>query len=145
MPLMSFWLLQAAGDLDDLATIITKNLWKTDSNAHIEADLSPHSFEYYETHHHCTGLVKIAPDKGDIYFSQDTWSTYLDLHRVTKYYDFPIKKSGNNVGFDAAIRRWTISSSPGVMVSLDDLWLLDNGLFVLETTMNNCTITILLI
>ncbi|OHT16675.1 Laminin A family protein [Tritrichomonas foetus] len=76
----------------------------------------------------CTGLIRLLPDYSDIFFSQDTWSDFRDLHGELKEYHFPIP------GFKA--NRILFSTRVGKLFSYDDFYIADSGLLVLETTMS---------
>lgn len=109
---IDFWLLQAAGDLDDLAGILEGS--------------EPRDPELTLK---CTGLIKLAPGNEDVYFAQDTWSHYTDLHAYLKEYNLNVPE------FKA--HRVTVSTRTGHLPSVDDFWTADTGLLVLETTLHN--------
>jgi hypothetical protein len=117
---LDFYALQAAGDLDDLEVV-----WALKKDpSFVPSD------DWYDTHHHCTGMVRMMPDMSDVYFSQDTWSGYTSLHRTLKEYDFPLKTPGS------LMRKVIFSSYPGSLISGDDFYVTDTNLLVLETTMH---------
>ncbi|KAH0796052.1 Laminin A family protein [Histomonas meleagridis] len=109
---IDFWLLQSAGDLDDLAGIL-------EGSAPRDPELTLK----------CTGLVMYSPDYDDIYFAQDTWSHYTDLHAYLKDYNLNIPE------FKA--HHVTVSTRTGHLPSVDDFWTTDQGLLIMETTMHN--------
>lgn len=109
---IDFWLLQAAGDLDDLAGILSGSKARDP-----ELTLK------------CTGLIKLAPNNEDVYFAQDTWSHYTDLHAYLKDYNLNVPE------FKA--HHVTVSTRTGHLPSVDDFWTADTGLLVLETTLHN--------
>ncbi|KAH0793861.1 Laminin A family protein [Histomonas meleagridis] len=108
---VDFWLLQASGDLDDLASVLEGSVPK-------DPELT-----------RCTGLIKLSPDHDDIYFAQDTWSSYTELHAYLKDYNLNIPE------FKA--HHVTVSTRTGHLASLDDFWTTDQGLLIMETTMHN--------
>ncbi|KAI6209373.1 Calpain-5 [Aphelenchoides besseyi] len=78
----------------------------------------------------CSGLVKVAPNNSDIFFSQVTMSGFQNLLRVLKLYKFGYEKHlfpGHTNSF---------SSYPGMLYSSDDFALTSAGLAVLETTIS---------
>lgn len=111
---LEFYMLQASGDMEDITTIVTK---------------ARRDYAWHDTHHHCTGLVQMSLARDDVWFAQDSWTGYDTLNRMLKDYEVRTTDA-------AAAHRWTFSSNAGVMLSLDDFWLLDSGLAVLETTLH---------
>ena len=109
---IDFWMLQSGGDLDDIGV-----KWPA---AGLEKDP--------EFRLHCTGLVKIAPRFSDIWFAQDTWSDCRELHAYLKEYNLNVPEFKAN--------RVMISTRTGHMSSVDDFWVNDQGLVVMETTMH---------
>lgn len=43
----------------------------------------------------CSALIKLLPGNKDLYISQVTWTSYAEMLRVFKFYDFPFTVSGN--------------------------------------------------
>jgi hypothetical protein len=78
---------------------------------------------------HCSGLVRVVPDFSDVFFSHDSWSDFRDLHGQLKEYHLPIPQ------FTA--KTIVMSTRIGKLASDDDFYITDQGLFVLETTINN--------
>lgn len=77
---------------------------------------------------HCTGLVRLAEDKSELYFGHTTWESFSEMTRIWKVYDFPLQGvSGKKISF---------SSYPGCVSSTDDYYLMDNGLAITETTLS---------
>lgn len=108
---LDFWIMQSAGDLDDLAEIFERG------SRIPELTLK------------CTGLIKIAENYSDVYFAQDTWSDYRELHSYLKEYNLNVPEFKSH--------RVQVSTRTGHMPSVDDFWTNDKGLLVLETTMHN--------
>ena len=110
---VDFWIFQSAGDFED-----------------IDQALNPEKIRRAEPelHAHCTGLLKFAPDYSDIYFAQDTWSDVRELHAYLKSYSFEVKE------FKA--KNIAISTRTGHLSSVDDFWMADTNLLVLETTLH---------
>lgn len=77
---------------------------------------------------HCTGLVRLTPDRSELYFGHTTWESFSEMTRMWKVYDFPLE--------GVAARRISFSSYPGCVSSTDDYYLMDSGLAVTETTLN---------
>lgn len=108
---LDFWILQSAGDLDDLGEFFKAG------------------FRDPELTLKCTGLIKILDDYSDVYFAQDTWSDYRELHSYLKEYNLNVPEFKSH--------RVQVSTRTGHIPSVDDFWTNDQGLLVLETTMHN--------
>lgn len=106
------WFFQSAGDMFDIAAMFPEK--------------QKLAMEFRE---HCSGMVKITDDYKDVFFSHDAWSDYRELHGELKEYNLPIKE------FNA--KRMIMSTRVGKIASYDDFYLMDSGLFVIETTLNN--------
>eukprot|EP00727_Mastigamoeba_balamuthi_P006881 m51a1_g2813 hypothetical protein (510) ;mRNA; r:140653-142584 len=125
---VDWWLLQSGGDMDDLAGFV-----KADGSMGATHATMPD--QWHDTHHHCTASVFLKHDMGDVWFAQDTWSGYNQMNRIMKDYDFALRVQG-------ASRRTTFSSHPGLSLSMDDFWMMDSGLLVLETTIHTWNTTL---
>jgi hypothetical protein len=110
---IDLWILQSAGDLEDLETILT-------SAAPVR---SP------EEKLHGTALVKLAPGNSDIFFAHATWGDVRWLHAYIKEYTFNVA--------EFATHRISLSTRTGRLASTDDFWTNDQGLLVFETTIHN--------
>ena len=75
----------------------------------------------------CSGLVKVTPELDDLFISHSTWSNYFWMNRVYKHYK--IKTSS-----PIPMQHLTMSSYPGALSSIDDFYIMDSGLAVIETT-----------
>eukprot|EP00451_Oxyrrhis_marina_P009659 CAMPEP_0204320460 /NCGR_PEP_ID=MMETSP0469-20131031/7653_1 /ASSEMBLY_ACC=CAM_ASM_000384 /TAXON_ID=2969 /ORGANISM="Oxyrrhis marina" /LENGTH=672 /DNA_ID=CAMNT_0051301725 /DNA_START=27 /DNA_END=2045 /DNA_ORIENTATION=- len=96
---------------------------------HIRA-LDRRQWETLEKHGHCSALVRLAPNNGDLFVAHATWSPYSDMTRIWKYYNFPLNDAGvaaKNVGF---------SSYPSAISSTDDYYLCSSGVVITETTLS---------
>ena len=80
-------------------------------------------------HGHCTALVRLTPANSDLFIGHTTWGDYSKMSRVYKYYRFDLPLSFQShelMGF---------SSYPGCVSSTDDFYMMDNGLAVMDTTL----------
>uniref|UniRef100_A0A8C8YZZ5 Phospholipase B-like n=1 Tax=Prolemur simus TaxID=1328070 RepID=A0A8C8YZZ5_PROSS len=77
---------------------------------------------------HCSALIKVLPGFENIYFAHSSWYTYAAMLRIYKHWDFNIKDK------DTSSSRLSFSSYPGFLESLDDFYILSNGLILLQTT-----------
>ncbi|EGG23772.1 phospholipase B [Cavenderia fasciculata] len=84
---------------------------------------------------HCSSLVKLSDDLTDLYSGHTTWSSYYEMVRMFKIYTFSFSDAA-----EAASRTTMFSSYPASLSSIDDFYLLDTRIVVMETTnglMNN--------
>ena len=77
---------------------------------------------------HCSALIKLKYDLSDIFFGHATWSTYNMMLRTYKHYHFKFSR--------AVTQEISFSGYPGVLVSVDDFYLTDQGMAIIETTLN---------
>lgn len=122
---MDHWCVQAEGDLGDFVKIVNLQQIHSDKSGPTRSLKTPPIPK--ELGDKCTGLVRLLDDYSDVYFAHDAWSNILDLHGTLKEYYLPMKE------FTA--KTVTLSTRPGQIASLDDFYLTDSGLMVLETTM----------
>lgn len=77
---------------------------------------------------HCSALIKVTPNNGDILVGHTTWDDYSKMTRVFKYYNFPLDGAATmatKIGF---------SSYPGAVTSTDDYYIMSSGLTVMDTS-----------
>ena len=96
-------MLQIGGDIEDLSSALKKP-----------------GFTRMPGNGHCSALVKLLPENGDLYVAQDTWSGFEAMLRILKKYDFNFSKHPAN--------SMTFSSYPGVLMSGDDFYVMNNGM-----------------
>jgi len=130
-----WWIYQSAGDMEDIMAIIELQKAKTGKNRYHASKNStlnlPFSDQWYDVHHHCSGLIFATPGFTDVFVSHDSWSGLYDMNRIAKDYDF---KFSDRIG---GPKRMLFSSAPGRPYSMDDFWQIDNNLVVIETTIHN--------
>eukprot|EP00928_Gymnodinium_smaydae_P033273 TRINITY_DN23875_c0_g2_i2.p1 TRINITY_DN23875_c0_g2~~TRINITY_DN23875_c0_g2_i2.p1 ORF type:complete len:585 (+),score=99.11 TRINITY_DN23875_c0_g2_i2:92-1846(+) len=99
-------LLNADGDLEELVPLL--------------------SLKRQRRRDRCSALVKLPEDRSDILFGHTTFDHYDMMVRSLKYFDLELR------GLPHV--RYSLSSSPGFLSSIDDFFLTSNGLAVMETT-----------
>ena len=116
-------LLNGVGDLFDLIPATTPSA-RRDFDAYTNAELTSFLFDAGR----CSALIKILPDYSNVYFSHSSWWSYNSMIRFMKHYETPLH--------DAAIKahKVSFSSYPGMLESLDDFYMMDSGLAMLQTT-----------
>lgn len=78
----------------------------------------------------CSGLVKVTPELDDMFISHSTWSNFFWMNRVYKHYIIKLNAS-------IPMSHYTMSSYPGALSSIDDFYIMDSGIAVVETTNGN--------
>ncbi|GAM21619.1 hypothetical protein SAMD00019534_047940 [Acytostelium subglobosum LB1] len=84
---------------------------------------------------HCSSLIKLTDDLTELYAGHTTWSSFYEMVRLFKIYTFAFSDETQS-----ASKTTMFSSYPASLSSIDDFYLLDTGLVVIETTngiMNN--------
>ena len=122
---MQFDLLQLSGDWGDLEMAVER-----ESRPHFPSMSAEEIVEFTRKSDHCSVLVKLTGDLQEIFASHSTWTSYATMNRIFKHYSF-----GLTSPFVAA-RKVSMSSYPGFLESLDDFYMMDSGLVMLETTNN---------
>lgn len=76
----------------------------------------------------CSALIKVTADLGDLLVGHSTWDSYTAALRIYKHYELGLA--------DGVVkaRRMSFSSYPGELFSDDDMYILESGLIVVETT-----------
>ncbi|XP_067030822.1 phospholipase B-like 1 isoform X2 [Acropora muricata] len=77
---------------------------------------------------HCSALIKLLPGYENIFAGHSTWFSYAATMRIYKYYLFNLRDSSQ------AAKWMSFSSYAGYLVSLDDFYIMDSGLVMLQTT-----------
>jgi len=121
---LQFVVLESAGDLDDLTFLIPELREKVSSDA------------WRDVHHHCTGLIYMEEDFKDVYVAHDSWSAFNTMNRMLK--DYEIISNDKSL----AATRWTFSSYASHLLSMDDFWVMNSGLVVIETTVHTWNTTL---
>ena len=116
------WSVQAIADLDDIYVFLNRD----PETGRIVA----RSPEWHDLHHHCSALVRLAEDHSDVYVGHNSWTALNDLNRMLKDYLFDVEDS------DLSAKRWTFSGYAALLVSVDDIWLMDTRLVVFETSLH---------
>lgn len=74
----------------------------------------------------CSALIKLALDLSDIFFGHATWSTYNTMLRTYKHYNLNYRSANS--------KQVSFSSYPGALSSIDDYYVTDTGLAIIETS-----------
>lgn len=77
----------------------------------------------------CSALVSLASESKDVLVGHTTWSDYSKMTRLFKYYHIPLPDSFTTASVIG------MSSYPGCVSSTDDFYFMDNGLVVMDTSL----------
>ena len=95
---------------------------------------------------HCSVIVKLVPNKKELYTAHTTWTGFEDMTRIFKMYELPysFSSTSDTTDFKTTIpgSRIAFSSYPGNLFSTDDWYTLSSGLVVTETTIDNHNTTL---
>lgn len=77
----------------------------------------------------CSGLIKVTGDLSDLFMAHSAWFSYSNTDRIMKHYsfDYHVQAAGKRVSF---------SSYPAMLESLDDFYMMDSGLGMVQTSNN---------
>ncbi|XP_076344421.1 phospholipase B domain containing lamina ancestor isoform X2 [Tachypleus tridentatus] len=85
----------------------------------------------------CSALIKLLNGNKDLYVAHDTWTSYSTMLRILKKYSLQIHLSPQKGSPLVPGHTASFSSSPGMILSGDDFYLISSGLAALETTIGN--------
>uniref|UniRef100_K3X8S8 Phospholipase B-like n=1 Tax=Globisporangium ultimum (strain ATCC 200006 / CBS 805.95 / DAOM BR144) TaxID=431595 RepID=K3X8S8_GLOUD len=140
---IDLFMLNADGDLEDLIPAIQRR-----ANSHTKKDMSVNdkitqSFYKFLKNLKCSALIRILPDFSDVVWGHATWDVYSSMNRIFKHYEVPLpppspssssSRPASHQKVSGRRRKISMSSSPGYLSSVDDWYLTNAGLGVLETT-----------
>ncbi|XP_073229179.1 phospholipase B-like 1 isoform X2 [Porites lutea] len=119
----AFQILNGAGDYITLQGVLNPNTlpdWSKMSDSEILTKLGRMG--------HCSALIKVRPGYEDIFAGHSSWFAYAAVMRIYKHYFFNLKDPSTGA------KRMSFSSYAGYLVSLDDFYIMDSGLIMLQTT-----------
>lgn len=121
----AFQLLNGIGDYLTLGDVISPDGppdWSSMTEEQITAKLGRMG--------HCSALIKVLPGYEDIFAGHSSWFSYGATMRIYKHLYFNLRDPS------ASAKRMSFSSYPGYLVSLDDFYIMDSGLVMVQTTNN---------
>jgi len=77
---------------------------------------------------HCSGFIKVNGDLSDLWSAHSSWFVYSAMNRIYKHYNLNLQTT------KVASRKASFSSYPGFLESLDDFYIMDSGLTMVQTT-----------
>ncbi|XP_077979884.1 phospholipase B-like 1 [Glandiceps talaboti] len=121
----AFQVLNGVGDMLDLRNALEPEKrpdWKKMTDIEFQ--------NYFTKNGLCSALIKVLGAYENIYMSHSSWFEYSATSRIYKHYNF------NLPSVDTASKLTSFSSYPGFLESLDDYYLMDNGLVMIQTSNN---------
>lgn len=125
---LDLFMLNAGGDMEDLISI---------ASADDQVKLAPVTQSLYTfiKKLKCSALIRILPGFRDLVWGHATWDSYNVMNRIFKHIELPAPSSSSTAAPAANNRRKvSMSSFPGYLTSVDDWYMTDAGLGVMETT-----------
>eukprot|EP01012_Entosiphon_sulcatum_P050606 TRINITY_DN69491_c0_g1_i1.p1 TRINITY_DN69491_c0_g1~~TRINITY_DN69491_c0_g1_i1.p1 ORF type:complete len:546 (+),score=119.16 TRINITY_DN69491_c0_g1_i1:26-1663(+) len=119
----AFQMLNGVGDLFDIIPATDHHQrpqWERMTNEEVALALAKRQ--------HCSALIKVTGNYSDLFMGHSSFFTYSATNRIFKHYHFSY--SNNRTG----AQRVSFSSYPGFLESLDDFYMMDSGLGMVQTT-----------
>ncbi|KAM9972578.1 hypothetical protein ACTFIR_011945 [Dictyostelium discoideum] len=116
-------LINMDADLGDISSTFNQ------SSSFSKISNSKKSMDHIKKTDHCSGLIKLTDDLTELYSAHTSWSSYINMLRIFKSYNFKFSSITN-----IKSKLTLFSGYPATIASLDDFYLLDTKLVVLETT-----------
>jgi len=123
LPLFAFQMLNGVGDLLDLIPALN-----IERRPHWESMSKQQVLREFGKRGHCSGFIKVPGDLSDLFSAHSSWFTYGAMNRIYKHYNFLLTSD-----FIAATQV-SFSSYPGFLESLDDFYIMNSGLTMVQTT-----------
>lgn len=137
---IDLFMLNADGDLQDLIPVIQRQQHAdtgSRTTSTTAADVITQSFYTFLKNLKCSALIRILPDFADLVWGHATWDVYSSMNRIYKHYEVPlmaVSEPHSSAATASARRKISMSSSPGYLSSVDDWYMTNAGLGIMETT-----------
>jgi len=125
LELFDFQVLNGVGDLLDLL----KALFPEDS-PDFHRMTKQQLLTYVRQSSHCSALIKLLPGFENVFMSHSSWFVYGATNRIFKHYDFNTRDESTSAN------AMSFSSYPGFLESLDDYYMMNNDIVLIQTTNN---------
>jgi len=127
----AFLILNAVGDLFQILPAVDPSRGP-DFSSMTSVQLT----EFVKTRGLCSALIKVPGAFDDLFMAHSSWWAYSDTDRIFKHYNFDFHA-------DTGANRVSFSSYPGYLYSLDDFYMMDSGLGMVQTSNNLMNNTLL--
>ncbi|XP_077973050.1 phospholipase B-like 1 [Styela clava] len=118
-------ILSAVGDMIDLLHVLNRP-----PDRYFENLSKERLRRFAQQNGHCSALIKVTAGYENLFMGHSSWFVYSAMLRIYKNYDFQV------YGKDIKNTKMSFSSYPGFLNSLDDFYILGNGMVMLQTTNN---------
>ena len=122
LPDWGFMMLNSVGDLFQITPAVDPH-----RRANLDAMSATELREYIDSRGMCSAIVKLPGDYNDLFMAHSSWFSFADTDRIFKHYYF-------NQTEPVAAKRVSFSSYPGYLNSLDDFYMMDSGLGMVQTS-----------
>eukprot|EP00931_Biecheleriopsis_adriatica_P104277 TRINITY_DN78965_c0_g1_i1.p1 TRINITY_DN78965_c0_g1~~TRINITY_DN78965_c0_g1_i1.p1 ORF type:complete len:556 (-),score=112.29 TRINITY_DN78965_c0_g1_i1:91-1758(-) len=130
----AFHILNGVGDLFQIMPAVDAH-WRVNFD-----DMSAQKLrQFVKTRGMCSALIKVPGNFEDLFMAHSSWFEYSDTDRIFKHYHFDFKTA-------TGANRISFSSYPGYLESLDDFYMMDSGLGMVQTSnnlLNNTLLTLI--
>lgn len=122
LPIVAFQVLNGIGDLFQIIPAVMKHK-RIDYNNMTRPEIREALVEAG----HCSALIKVLGALEDLLMAHSSWFDYAATNRIFKYYEFAFQATtgANKISF---------SSYAGYLESLDDFYMMDSGLGMIQTS-----------
>lgn len=121
----AFWFLNSDGDLSQIIPAVMRE--KRPDFDHMAALQIEN---YLAENSRCSSLIKLTGNFSNLFMGHSTWYTYSSTNRIFKHYHFSLSNPR------VASNTMSFSSYPGVLVSIDDYYLMPgSGLGMVQTSL----------
>lgn len=86
---------------------------------------------------YCSALIKLLPEKKELFVAHNSWISYNYMLRMLKKYDFHYHETNSLSSGIVSNCEVAFSGYPGIIFSIDDFYILSSGLVVTETSIQN--------
>jgi hypothetical protein len=124
---LAFSILSGVGDLLDLTTAFRDEALPGRPPRNMMSEDQLRNWVYNT---HCSALIKVTGDLSDIFAGHTAWFSYESMLRIAKSYTLPLSNPSTQS------KSVIFSSYPGFLVSLDDFYITDKELVVIETSLS---------
>ena len=125
LEVFAFQMLNGIGDIIDLRYVLNP-----ESQVNWDKVKEEDLFSTVARHGHCSALVKVLDGYENIFAGHVSWFTYSAMLRIFKHYNLKLRDN------EVSMTSMSFSSYPGFLESLDDFYIMDNGVVLLQTTNN---------
>ncbi|KYR02868.1 hypothetical protein DLAC_00340 [Tieghemostelium lacteum] len=121
---LEIYLINLYGDIEDIQSAVSQQNHSFSEMNRKELE------EFMVTTGHCTTLIKLTDNNTDLMVGHTTWSQYTDMIRIYKRIKIPV--ASTPYGYETLF-----ASYPGLLVSIDDFYMIRPSKLQLTETLNS--------